>query len=210
MTNVQNYTWWILFGLGVIGLTWLPVYGVEQGSGTSPDVQESSLSGPDSPDPELGDSPGTTESEKAEAKSAELTLAEQLEVRAKELEERDRALAAEEQRLETLRKDLEALAQEHAEAIAEAAKFREAQKAREKIDPTEQSLVHLIKVYDAMDPEDAAVRLEKMKEPLALDILAGIKEKKAASMLAGIEPGKAAKLTEGLRKYGKKKKTDMP
>jgi flagellar motility protein MotE (MotC chaperone) len=52
-----------------------------------------------------------------------------------------------------------------------------------------------------MDPEEGALRIEQMREGLALDILAGIKNKKAAGILAGVDPKKAARLSEGLRKY---------
>jgi flagellar motility protein MotE (MotC chaperone) len=63
------------------------------------------------------------------------------------------------------------------------------------------ALVHLIKIYESMDPEEAALRITEMRQGLALDILAGIKDKKAAGVLAGVEPVKAAKLSEGLRQY---------
>ena len=209
--GAYKYKWWMLVVLCVIGLTWLPVYGIENGS---PETQEgmetAQMTNAQGHESMFLEHDSTSEAEDVQVKSPEMTLVQQLEARVKELDERDQVLAAEEQRLETLRRDFEALAREHAEAIAEAAKLRKANKEQKKIDPTQQSLAHLIKVYDAMDPEDAAVRLEKMKEPLALDILAGIKEKKAASMLAGVEPGKAARLSEGLRHYGSKKKTVKP
>ena len=63
------------------------------------------------------------------------------------------------------------------------------------------ALDHLIKIYEAMDPEEAALRLEQMKEGLALDLLAAIKGKKAAALLAGVSPAKAARLSEGLRRH---------
>ena len=66
------------------------------------------------------------------------------------------------------------------------------------------SLTHLTKVYEAMDPEEAALRIEKMKEGLALDLLARLKGKKAAGVLANVRPEKAARLTEGLRAYGQR------
>ena len=207
MARLRVYRPWMLVALWVIGLTWLPVYGLENDS-TVPQEDKGVAQTTGGPGGESvhSEQQSISQAESIQVKSPEMTLVKQLEARVKELDERDRALAAEEQRLEILRQDFEKLAREHAQIIAEAAKLRKAKKEREKIDPTQQSLEHLIKVYDAMDPEDAAVRLEKMKEPLALDILAGIKEKKAASMLAGVEPGKAARLTEGLRNYGKKKK----
>jgi flagellar motility protein MotE (MotC chaperone) len=52
-----------------------------------------------------------------------------------------------------------------------------------------------------MDPEESALRIEQMREGLALDILAGIKDKKAAGILAGVNPKKAARLSEGLQHY---------
>ncbi|MEC4673044.1 MAG: hypothetical protein VST68_02530 [Nitrospirota bacterium] len=211
MARMRVYKWWILVALCVIGLTWLPVYGIEKVSpGTQDGKGTAQTTDAHSRQSKFLDHDSTAEAEDAQVKSPEMTLVQQLEARVKELDERDQVLASEEQRLETLRQDFEALAREHARAIAEAAKFREANKEQKKIDPTLKSLAHLIKVYDAMDSEEAAVRLEKMKEPLALEILAGIKEKKAASMLAGVEPGKAARLSEGLRNFGSKKKTAKP
>jgi len=208
---MHRYKWWMLAAFGVIGLTWLPAYGIEKDAPGGHDGKESAqTTNEHSRESMFLENAGTSGVEEEQFESPEMTLVQQLEARVKELDERDRVLAAEEQRLEALRRDFEALAREHAQAMAEAAKLRKANKEQKKIDPTQQSLVHLIKVYNAMDPDDAALRLEKMKEPLALDILAGIKEKKAASMLAGVEPGKAARLSEGLRNYGAKKKTVKP
>ena len=130
---------------------------------------------------------------------------QQLQARMQQLDKREQQIQEDEQRIEALRRDFEALAQRHKKALAEAAAAREAQKSNMEKDPTQESLAHLIKVYEAMDPEEAALRVGKMKQSLALDILAGIKEKKAASVLAGVEPGRAAKLSEGLRYYKKNK-----
>ena len=137
--------------------------------------------------------------------STELTLVEKLQARLQQIEKREERIQDDEQRLTALRRDLEALASRQEKAIAEAMAIRESQKSTQETDQSEESLKHLIKVYEAMDPEEAALRISKMNEPLALDILAGIKDKKAAGMLAGIEPAKAAKLTQGLRHYHEKK-----
>jgi flagellar motility protein MotE (MotC chaperone) len=146
-----------------------------------------------------------------QASLPEMTLVEKLQARLQQLEEREQRIQDEEQRLGVLRRDLEQMATRQEKAIAEAMAIREAQnESGGEDDGSQKSLKHLIKVYEAMDPDEAALRISKMKEPLALDILAGIKEKKAAGMLAGIEPVKAAKLTEGLRYYHQRKRTATP
>lgn len=152
----------------------------------------------------------STESHEAEATSPELKLVEKLQARLQQLDQREQQIQDDEQRLGALRRDLEGLASRQEKAIAEAMAIRESQKVSNKIDESQESLNHLIKVYEAMDPEEAALRISKMDEMLALDILAGIKDKKAAGMLAGIEPSKAAKLTKGLRYYHQRKDKATP
>ncbi len=152
----------------------------------------------------------STDSHESEPESPELKLAEKLQARLQQLDQREQQIQDDEQRLGALRRDLEGLASRQEKAIAEAMAIRESQKASNKIDESQESLNHLIKVYEAMDPEEAALRISKMDEMLALDILAGIKDKKAAGMLAGIEPSKAAKLTKGLRYYHQRKDKATP
>jgi flagellar motility protein MotE (MotC chaperone) len=137
-----------------------------------------------------------------EPPSEEATLLEQLQARLKELEERERGLQQREERVAALQRDLEALAARQAKESkrleGQASSLAEEQRRYLEQDP---ALSHLIKIYESMDPEEAALRIEQMREGLALDILASIKDKKAAGVLAGVEPVKAAKLSEGLRKY---------
>ena len=134
--------------------------------------------------------------------SKEATLLEELQARLKEVEERERGLQLREEQVLALQRDLEALAARQAKEAKrlekEAAELSEEQRRYLEQDP---SLVHLVKIYEAMDPEEGALRIEKMKESLALDILSGVKKKTAAGILAGVNPRKAAKLSEGLRKY---------
>lgn len=137
-----------------------------------------------------------------EMPSAEITLLEQLQARLQEVEERERGLQQREERLRALQQDLEALAarqsKEGKRLEGEASSLAEEQRRYVEQDP---ALVHLIKIYESMDPEEAALRIAEMREGLALDILAAIKDKKAAGVLAGVEPVKAARLSEGLRRY---------
>ncbi len=135
-------------------------------------------------------------------RSAESTLLEDLQARLKEVEERERGLQLREEQIVGLQQDLEALAARQAKEAKrlerEASALSDEQRRYLEQDP---ALVHLLKIYEAMDPEESALRIEKMRESLALDILAGIKNKRAAGILAGMPPRKAAKLSEGLRKY---------
>ncbi len=135
-------------------------------------------------------------------RSAETTLLEDLRARLKEVEERERGLQLREEQIVGLQQDLEALAARQAKEAKrlekEASALSDEQRRYLEQDP---ALVHLLKIYEAMDPEEGALRIEKMRESLALDILAGIKNKRAAGILAGMQPKKAAKLSEGLRRY---------
>jgi flagellar motility protein MotE (MotC chaperone) len=137
-----------------------------------------------------------------ESRSEEATLLEDLQARLKQIEERERGLQLREEQVESLQRDVEALAARQAKEAkrlaAETAAFHEEQRRYLEQDP---SLVHLLKIYESMDAEEGALRIEKMKEDLALDILAGIKNKKAAGILANVNPSKAAKLSEGLQRY---------
>ncbi len=191
----------------------VPVYGTGNEQDPSSSAHETEKSLPSEASDTAAEPSTTSHSEdkkETDAVSPELTLVEKLQARLKQLEEREQRLQDDEQRLAALRQDLEQLAARQEKAIAEAMAIREAQKSADETDQSRESLKHLIKVYEAMDPEEAALRISKMKESLALDILAGIKDKKAAGMLAGIEPAKAAKLTEGLRYYDKRKRTAAP
>ena len=137
-----------------------------------------------------------------EPRSEEATLLEDLQARLKQIEERERGLQLREEQVESLQRDVEALAARQAKEAKrlaiETVTFQEEQRRYLEQDP---SLLHLLKIYESMDEEEGALRIEKMKEDLALDILAGIKNKKAAGILANVNPTKAAKLSEGLQRY---------
>ncbi len=191
----------------------VPVYGTgseKQASPSGTKAENSQLSEAQT-DATAHASMASSQAAEPQASLPEMTLVEKLQARLQQLEEREQRIQDDEQRLGILRRDLEQMATRQEKAIAEAMAIREAQKETGgEDDGSQKSLKHLIKVYEAMDPDEAALRISKMKEPLALDILAGIKDKKAAGMLAGIEPVKAAKLTEGLRYYHQRKRTATP
>ncbi len=55
---------------------------------------------------------------------------------------------------------------------------------------------NLAKVYESMPPEEAALRLQNMKEAYAMEILPRMKVKKAAKVLSAMDPVVAAKYSE--------------
>ena len=160
----------------------------------------------DHPDSETLENQQVEESYDEGPKSLEATLVEELQARLKEIEERERGLQLREEQIVSLQRDVEALAARQAKEAKrlekEAAALTEEQRRYLEQDP---ALVHLLKIYEAMDPEESALRIEQMREGLALDILAGIKNKKAAGILAGVNPKKAARLSEGLQQYRERK-----
>ncbi len=134
--------------------------------------------------------------------SEEGQLIEQLRERLKALEAREQELQLREERVRALQRDVEALAArqtEEAQRLGRRASTLEEEERR--FLAQDPALDQLIKIYEAMDPEEAALRIEEMKEGLALDILAAVKGKKAAALLAGVSPQKAARLSEGLRRH---------
>ena len=204
-------TLWVGLALILATSVALPEYGKGKEQAAPSPAKEAKESVPLDPSAEPGASTGSKqENNEPDVVSPELTLVEKLQARLQRLEEREQQIQDDEQRLGALRQDLKDLATRQEKAIAEAMAIREAEQSTEETDQSQESLNHLIKVYEAMDPEEAALRISKMEESLALDILAGIKDKKAAGMLAGVEPAKAAKLTKGLRHYHKRKRKGTP
>jgi flagellar motility protein MotE (MotC chaperone) len=67
---------------------------------------------------------------------------------------------------------------------------------KERVDQEEKS--KLARMYETMPSEDAAVRLERMTDRTALEILRLVKPKTAGAILGQVKPDRAAKLTEQL------------
>ncbi|MDR4502277.1 MAG: hypothetical protein MRJ96_12570 [Nitrospirales bacterium] len=180
--------WWMVFV--VLGAT--AVVSVSYSEGEEPQIAEKTSQ--EKQDVEVHE-PDT-------AMTEEGSLIQQLQHRLKELDEREQRLQQKQQRIEGLQRDVEDLAARQAKEAErlqkKAAELESKRQGKKKDDP---SLRHLVKVYGAMDPEEAALRIEKMDEHLALEILSGIKDKKAAVILAGVNPQKAASLSQGLRRF---------
>lgn len=131
---------------------------------------------------------------KTSAVDKEMDLLESIARRQKELDEREAALQASEERLNAIKKDidkrLEELNRVHDRIEAFSAKIDDA---------TGERMKKLARIYVSMSPEDAASRLEKLDEKTAVMILANVKEKSAAKILSFVNVQKAVRLSQLLK-----------
>lgn len=116
-----------------------------------------------------------------------------IEAKRAELAAKEQALKREEERIATLRKDVEAKIAEYAAILdrIEAALKQAGQAQGEKI-------ANVVKAYEAMPPEDAAVRISALDDATALLIMRRMKSKKAGAVMAAMDPQRAAFLTRGM------------
>lgn len=131
-----------------------------------------------------------------------------LEQRKRFLDKREAALRGADTHLLELKAELEQIVTRH-EKLVEAEKKRaqlakaasEADKSKDPKNgggPRNVNQAQLAKIYEAMPPEEAAARLERMPERKALEVLRLLKGKSAGSILAEVKPDRAARLTEQL------------
>lgn len=118
------------------------------------------------------------------------TTAEKLERGYRKLAERERAIAAEQIKLDALRGDVNNKIEEYEKLLTRV------EQALNKLSvASDDNLTHVVKTYEAMNPDAAAARLSRLDEPTAVKILMRMKSKKAGAVLAEISTKKAASLT---------------
>ena len=128
-------------------------------------------------------------------------LLDLLNQRKQALDRREEAVRGAETRLKTLKDDMEGTLARYELAVKTAeAKRQDAKKKQTQAEQTayQNTLVQVVKMYETMPPEDAAVRIEKVPNEMALQVLRSLKGKTAGAILALVKPDKAAKLTEQL------------
>lgn len=119
--------------------------------------------------------------------------------RQKELKDKEDSLKQREERFTVLKKDVEDKIEQYTKILSQV------EAALKKIESVrEEKVEHLVKTYEAMPPEDAALRLSALEEQTAVRILSRMKNKKAAAVMASMEPRKVASLTDGMLKIEKK------
>jgi flagellar motility protein MotE (MotC chaperone) len=119
-------------------------------------------------------------------------ILDMLNQRQRAVERREEAMRTEEARLLSLKKDIEQLLarQQQLSKTGPNSKKPDAESA------AKATVDQVVKMYETMPPEEAAVRLEKLPTDMALEVLRSLKGKTAGTIMASVRPDKAAKLTE--------------
>lgn len=114
--------------------------------------------------------------------------------RQKELDAREEELRAKEERYNAIKADIET-------RITELKKLNDRIDASiKKIDGVnDEKTKRVVKIYEAMSPEEAAPRIEKLDEQMAVLIISSMSEKKAAKVLALVDVGKSVKISQSLK-----------
>jgi flagellar motility protein MotE (MotC chaperone) len=118
-------------------------------------------------------------------------LVKLLEERQLDLDRREAAVRRDEERLRLLRVDIEELIKKHE-------KRAKADASLVKGDASGPPVVHLNQVFESMPVEEAAQRIDKMSDAVALDLMSRLKSKTAGQILAAMNPTRAARLVEKL------------
>lgn len=108
---------------------------------------------------------------------------EQLDLRARQLDEREALIQAAEQRMDQKMAELKALQA----MVEDLLKQRSAEEEAE--------LKSLVKMYENMKPKDAAQVFEEMDMDVLLDVVERMNERKAAPILALVTPTRAKEIT---------------
>lgn len=108
---------------------------------------------------------------------------EELDVRARELDEREALIQAAEQRMEQKMAELKAL-QGTVEDLL-----------KKRSDQEEAELKSLVKMYENMKPKAAAKVFEEMDMDVLLDVVERMNERKVAPILAQVTPTRAKEIT---------------
>lgn len=116
-----------------------------------------------------------------------------------ELKDKENFLKQEEKRLEAIRKDVDERIEKYTKILAQ---FENILK---KIEQTrDQNFEHIVKTYEAMPPEEAAIRLSALDEELAVKIIIKMKYKNAAAIMALMDTKKVANITQSISSIEKK------
>ncbi len=111
------------------------------------------------------------------------------------LDAREEKIRVEEERLKTLKGEVEKRIAEFGSLRADLDKIYSDIKSAK-----ESNMKDIAKIYENMPAEEAATRLEQLEDDLAVRLLKSMNSRIAGKVLAFVEPAKAAKLTEVLGK----------
>jgi flagellar motility protein MotE (MotC chaperone) len=126
------------------------------------------------------------------------TLMKLMEARQQDLDRRETVVRRDEERLKLLRLDIEELFKKQEKPAKSGAAGVTVAKPGSAPAAPAANMVHLSQAFETMPVEEAAQRIDKMKEPVALNLLSRLKGKTAGAILAALSPQKAARLVEKL------------
>lgn len=116
-----------------------------------------------------------------------------LEDRERELAIREDAVKKEEERLHMLKNAIELSLKQYS---AMRDRLQKELSGNDGGKGAQQGIGHIAKIYEAMSPEEAARRIEKMDSAMAVELLSRIKGKQAGKIMGSISAEKAAVLSE--------------
>jgi flagellar motility protein MotE (MotC chaperone) len=122
-----------------------------------------------------------------------------IEQKRQELNEREDRLKKEEERLKAVQKEVEGKIEKLNQMLSQ---LEESLKKLGEV--RSERMGHLVKTFEAMPPEEAAVRLSTIEKSLAVQIVFKMTSKKAGAVLASMDPKKVAEITEGVSRTEKK------
>ena len=122
-----------------------------------------------------------------------------IENKQKELKAREEFIDQEDKKLNALKKDVEMKIEKYTKLLNELdMKLKEIEKVKnERFD-------YIVKVYEGMPPEDAAVKINALDEQTAVEILRRMKSKKAGAVMGYMETKKVAAITQSITRLEKK------
>jgi flagellar motility protein MotE (MotC chaperone) len=122
-----------------------------------------------------------------------------IEQKRQELTERERRLKGEEERIKNIEKEVDIKIQKLNQLLNQIeTAYRKLSEVRS------ERIEHLVKAFEAMPPEEAAVRLASLEKTLAVQIIFKMNSKKAGPVMALMEPKKVAEISEAISKIEKK------
>jgi len=126
-----------------------------------------------------------------------------IENKQKELKAREEFIDQEDKKLSALKKDVEMKIEKYTKLLSELdMKLKEIEKIKN------DRLDYIVKVYEGMDPEDAAVKMGALDEQTAVEILRRMKSKKAGAVMGYMETKRVASITESITRLEKKFPSD--
>ena len=122
-------------------------------------------------------------------KSLVMTLVNKIEKRKEELTKREEELNRKEKRLKMIKMSI-------LKSLKEYKKIRDELKTLLESQNSKGGIKYIAKIYETIPADEAAQRIERLSEQMAVKLLLQMKRKQAARVIAAMNPEKAARLTE--------------